>query len=167
MRYMAFFLAVLAILSVGMIMGDLLPARQKEVSAYEGLVPEMLPGNPVPSNFCCCTGDFHGEALITCRVNRNSPAEGAIWIAYDVHKNMILYTTVIGPTQTAGDLILAWGVPTGYLHVHQGHFIVWPDRYAYVIDRFFSPSSKISFIQYGGKLPDQTSWQGFTNSTDS
>src|SRR5262249_30540095 len=71
--------------------------------------PELLPGKQQFAVDAACHHAFDED--FDCQVNLNGSRIG---LEYDNINQKIIYTSISTPDQTLGDLITAWGDPTGY-----------------------------------------------------
>jgi hypothetical protein len=123
-------------------------------------IPEKYhPGNTLPHDATC---DWHpaSEKTLYCYVEVNG---APIYMAYDMARNKILDVAATAHDATVGDLITAWGRPTGVIRWSVSVQVFWGTRSAYVMSGAFTPSSHASFISYSTDVRDVEPWQGFRN----
>jgi hypothetical protein len=121
---------------------------------------QYMPGNPVPPG---SYRDWQYAISYTqyC-VARQIPGEN---VTFDVsrRKNLITHTSVTSGKLTVGDLMLAWGQPTGYARNGFVFEVYWGTRSAYVVAKALSPYSPVVFVAYDLELQYQLPWQGLIN----
>jgi hypothetical protein len=65
---------------------------------------------------------------------------------------------------TIGDLILAWGEPTGQTRYGYSADVYWGTRSAFVSSTpGFSPFSTVYFVTYRAELEQAGPWRGFVS----
>jgi hypothetical protein len=145
---------------IAILFGVVTPARSEVVTEPNIYVSSrFLPGNPFPGSAWCnwssyTDGDLYCEAL-----NIN---DDTISFTFDPHRQLITYTTFSIPAITVGELILAWGLPTGYIPAGIGTKVTWQHRAIYVMSRVFAPSNKVSFVSYQlDEIKPTHPWRGF------
>ena len=79
----------------------------------------------------------------------------------------ILQTLIPAPEITMGDLLLAWGTPTGFIQDDEGVYVYWNERKAYLVDCLFWPGSHIESITFYPKAITVPPWQGFVRRQNS
>jgi hypothetical protein len=117
----------------------------------------LLPGNPRAANATCTA--LH-DGSFRCLVIHD---DKELHLVYDAVSRMITGTTMSADEETIGDVLLAWGTPTGY--TQKGPFIEvnWGTRSAYLFTCSFQPSSRLSTIAYELEARQVSPWRGFTN----
>jgi hypothetical protein len=126
-------------------------------------LPERLrPGSPLPSG-AHCDWQPTGDDMLYCNVYMEY---GLAYLAYDIERKQIIGTAASAGGKTIGDLILAWGIPTGFVKWSLSVQVYWGTRSAYIISNEFGPSSHASYISYTLEAQKTAPWKGFTNSPD-
>jgi hypothetical protein len=127
------------------------------VAARGGLQPiqvelpaRLMPGQPVPTDARCDWEHYWGSEYRYCQSGAAylTVKQGTIdRVTFDVHV-------------AVGDLILAWGQPTGAEIYSYSTYVYWGTRQAWVWGQF-GPSARVWFVTFSAK-PDQVGpWQGF------
>lgn len=119
----------------------------------------LLPGNRLPEEARC---DYHPflDSRIYCSTTRDG---STVYLSYDVARHEIMDTVIFTNHMTIGDLILAWGAPTGYTRSGAALQVYWGSRSAYIFVGTFSPNSRTSFITYSLEPRETLDWRGFIN----
>jgi hypothetical protein len=117
-----------------------------------------LPGNPLPGflgDEGCWLGLSYNSSCLIHLQNHD------IYWVYEAGTHRILRTTITAEENTIGDLILAWGTPTGF--DQDGIWIVmsWDTRSAQLVTTSFNPYSRVRFISYDTELLRLSPWRGF------
>lgn len=151
---------VLAILALG----ATLPARAQptalaEPSTLTELPNEVRPGHDLPAQ-ARCTYPPYGSLFIGCRI---LISDHVYFITYHLKRRIITRTSIAIDGETIGQLILAWGLPTGIRRAGWMSEVHWGDRSVYVGARTFSPTSRTAFISFDLEPGQTAPWTGFTN----
>lgn len=135
-----------------------------EIGAHMGSVPnptdpplDLLPGKQRFPTAAGCEALHDGSFL--CHVNLNG---SGVDLTYDGITQRIVYTSISTPNQTIGDLINAWGRPTGYTHTGESIVVFWSTRSAYLAPYSFKPQTLVKYVAYGDLLKQTAIWRGFT-----
>jgi hypothetical protein len=133
-------------------------ARSETVS-FPGTPPSRyLPGNPRPQHVpCTASPDERTYSVCTAEV---FPYK--IYVSLDEGKPIIVMTLVPGDGYALGQLILAWGTPTGIAQDSHSAYIYWGTRVASLPTRSFRPDGQIDYIQYDLFPSKASPWRGFT-----
>jgi hypothetical protein len=120
----------------------------------------FMPGNPVPPHSYC---DWR-LAVTDTRFCVAPPLAGER-ISFDVdrYKGTIVRTSLSGRRLTVGELMLAWGQPSGYLKRGISFQVFWQDRSAYLVTSSLSPHSRVLFLSYDLQRGSQFPWRGLIN----
>lgn len=73
----------------------------------------------------------------------------------------IVQTSIPAHEYTMGDLLLAWGRPTGFIQDDEGIYVYWGARSAYLIGCSFWPGSHLESITYSLQATPAPPWRGF------
>jgi hypothetical protein len=125
------------------------------------LIPNLAPGRPMPTHGVVCSWNLPDDSLTYCEAITEQHRE--VSFAYDRSKREIASVSylILGDF-TIGQLILHWGIPTGYTRNSNAVTVYWPSRYAYIVSRVFSPSSPVGFISFTNQpLQPASAWAGF------
>ncbi len=145
------------------IFADLTPLRQQAVASYQPIAQEFLPGQQFPPDVSCHMAFYYEDHVhLYCQPLGDIRLRN-VYITYDMPEKIIVYTDLLNPHKTAGDLILAWGDPIGYRQAALGRYLYWPGRYAYIVSADFGPNANVGFISYDDTATGQEAWKGFTN----
>ncbi len=121
----------------------------------------LLPGNLLPQSIPC-TSSF--ERRFECKASQDGEI---IYFTTDSSSHLIVYTSISARNQTLGNMIAAWGAPTGFARFGYALFVYWNMRWVYVSSCKLEPASPIEYIGYGlaGSIAaerEQLPWRGFT-----
>ncbi len=148
---------VAACMTAGVV--GVIAAARTELAAPVTEPPQrLLPGSPmVPEAVCDASRD--GE--YRCFVRHG---DQVIWLAYDGAAQAITSTAFSVREETVGELLIAWGTPTGV--AEQGGWITvyWGTRSAHLPECRVQPGSPVGYLAYGPmpKLGKLSAWRGFT-----
>ncbi len=132
--------------------------RSSPVCAVFDPPPELLPGKQQFPSLAGCSA-LHDGRFVCHLTLRGSTIE----LTYDGIVHQIIYTAVSTPDQKLGDLIVAWGEPTGFTRSGQTLAVSWSTRTAYLAPHSFQPDTQVMRVTYDDK-PKQTSpWHGFVS----
>ena len=141
----------------------LMPVRDQPIAQYEPVASEFLPGHTLPYDLSCESAYYSMDnSHLYCRAVQGIQ-EGNLYITFDVREKIIVRTTLLDPNKTIGELILAWGVPTGVSNLVLGKYVYWPGRYVFVASKVFSPGSPTGFLVYDNRANIEQLWTGFRN----
>jgi hypothetical protein len=116
-----------------------------------------LPGNPLP--------EFAGKDACDKFVPTNmicGELEGRkLYWYYELATRRIVRTGISASEYTVGDLILAWGTPSGFDQFGTSIYVSWGTRSALLVTRSLQPNSQIQFIEYDLDPPKRSVWRGF------
>ena len=123
--------------------------------------PQMvLPGNPLPRFAGEDACDKFAPVNMIC-----GEIDGRkIYWSYESETQKIVRTIILAAEYTIGELILAWGIPTGFDRYGTSIFVSWEARSAHLMTDFFHPYSRVRFIQYDLEPPQRSVWRGFSRS---
>ena len=120
----------------------------------------VLPGSPLPRFAGEDACDKFAPVNMIC-----GELDGQkIYWSYESKTQKIVRTIILAAEYTIGDLILAWGTPTGFDRYGTAIFVSWEARSAHLMTDFFHPYSPIRFIQYDLEPPQRSVWRGFGRS---
>lgn len=124
-----------------------------------GISESLLPGNMLPAT-ARCDRRTSSENVMYCDIMDNGRT---IYFSYDAKRNVIISTVAsLKGRKKIGELILAWGTPTGYKKWGIAAKVYWGKRSAYVVTRDFSPDSVASFVTFTLEPAEVSPWKGFT-----
>ncbi len=125
------------------------------------IVDYLLPGHALPQGASCDNGEPGFRYIWYCKAFQ---AGGKlVHFIYDRRKQVISSASLAGEGVTVGDLILAWGTPTGYTDHFRGVRVYWAEKVVWVSVPL-SPASPVDTITYldpTDLLQDQLAWHGF------
>lgn len=124
-------------------------------------VPEyLLPGQPVPAQCDYTWRAYYPSNTFYCR----NVVDGTFMYAeYSQSRKIITRVSYSVDGETVGDLILAWGIPTGMQRYNWGVEIYWGKRSVWASTEPFTPMSRIFLVAYTLRTPDASAWHGFIN----
>jgi hypothetical protein len=120
-------------------------------------IPAALkPGSPIPGYVTCEEWSaYNSYAIQYCH-------DGDVYLSYDPDRGIITRasTYVYSQAITLGQLVVAWGTPTGYKHEDRVLKVFWRDCYAYLTDSGMSPANRVVVVGWG-LHNDSDPWRGF------
>jgi hypothetical protein len=124
--------------------------------------PEMvLPGHPLPRFAGKDACDKFAPVNMIC-----GELDGRkIYWSYELATRRIVRTGISANEYVIGDLILAWGTPSGFDQFGSSIYVSWGTRSALLTGRLLYPDSRIRFIEYDLDPPKRSPWRGFRRST--
>ncbi len=116
-----------------------------------------LPGNPLPplSDDACDQLSPYSRSCLMHLQNHD------IYWHYEPGTRKIIRTTIAANETTIGDLIIAWGTPTGFDQYGASIVVSWGTRSALLVTHSFQPYSQIRFIDYDTEPLKRSPWYGF------
>lgn len=147
---------LLFLVITALIFGDLVAARIGAAPQILELSVDYRPGGPLPQRAIC----YSGSAMQNiCTLN---DAGRDIHFNYDSHRQMIVRSVIPAREYTIGQLIIAWGPPTGMIVLPTRVVVYWGNRSARVYSDSLRPASRVEFIVYDmAESQDISPWQGF------
>ncbi len=119
-----------------------------------------LPGNTMPE-MAKETDCFEGEGSYqSCIIHVLSQT---IYLTYAPSSRMIVRTAIKAREYKIGELITAWGNPSGFTQEGDSVFVYWGKRCAILYTQSFRPESVVAFIQYDFDPQQASVWQGFNH----
>lgn len=144
--------------------------------------PQILPGSVAPAGLHCgestdeicyppvdahCyeSGDMDLNCFASASIQQN---DKVISFTINIASRTITLTSIPAREYTMGDLILAWGTPTGFSQYRQAIDVYWGARSASLTTCSFRPESHVELITYYAKPAFTSAWRGFVrvNSKD-
>ena len=135
----------------------------------------FLPGNTPPRDVHCgeaadetcyplvdahCYEPGDANCFISASIQQNG---NVIRLTLDTASRLIAYTQISAREHTIGDLILAWGTPSGFTRYGRHIDVYWGSRNASLTTCAFRPESRVEFITYYRISPASASpWRGFS-----
>jgi hypothetical protein len=123
-------------------------------------------GQAVPSDATCIAvgASLQPGAVPTsiCTVKREDRT--IILNAISQHISSIIIET---PQYRIGELITAWGIPSGFSRSGANIIVNWQDRSAYLTTCNFAPTSAVSHIEFHQMPPKGGAWRGFIDAPSS
>ncbi len=152
---MSILAALVAVVSLSIILaGRLHPVQSL------GLKTVILPGDNMPPGAQCHTYSYYSYEIY-CHLASDG---GDIYFYPDKKSNKVAGASyLISGHINVGQLLNAWGEPSGERRSEYASEISWPGKYAYVIDRFISPNSPVGYIFFGDSQAEDHKWTGFHN----
>ncbi len=124
-----------------------------------GLPTRLLPGKPLPPD-AHCEWYMASENNLYCVVTE----EGlSAYISYDIRQQVIRTASLPIRDKVVGELILAWGEPSGFSGSGLSNQVNWGNRSVYVISTPFSPNTRAGYIFYSITPYTAEPWRGFIN----
>ena len=116
-----------------------------------------LPGNPLPQfarNDTCDQLSTYSTSCLAHLQNHD------IYWDYESRTYKIVRTTIAADNMI-GDLIIAWGTPTGFDQQGISIVVSWGTRSALLATNSFQPYSRVRFIEYDTEPLKRSQWHGF------
>ncbi len=128
------------------------------VQSFDSSFPsDSQPGGPLPQFASCDYHNFYG-GIAYCRFGDFFSAS----YDYTAHKIECIYHSQGFNGLTVGDLILAWGQPTGIEFSGYSTTLYWGNKLAYVsYNHKFTPSSLVTFTAWCNDQRHGSPWRGF------
>jgi hypothetical protein len=86
-----------------------------------------------------------------------------VYFNVDPETHLINRTVIPAQKYAVGDLIAAWGTPTGTTRNETNIYIYWGARSALLYTRSLQPDSRVDFILYDLAPHQASPWPGFTS----
>ncbi len=122
---------------------------------------EYLPGSPFPGspeNIACDNYPTNQLTGMSCLVHIS---DFDVYFYYGQDSNSIFRTIIPAKEYAIGELILAWGTPTGFDRYGDGIVVSWGTRSANFNAQSFQPTNQIGFITYDLTPFKRSPWRGF------
>ena len=153
--------ATMVVLSLMLIIFSVLNvARTGTISKILGLPRPYLPGNSLPRLPKDAECNHFENDIISCIVHE---LDQDVYVSYEKNSRMIVHTGLKAIESKIGELIVAWGLPSGINQYDDTIVIYWGTRSAVLYTNSFRPESTVKFIQYDFAEQQASPWQGFTN----
>jgi hypothetical protein len=124
------------------------------------LPPALMPGNPLPNDASCVTGPYPSGNNLYCYMMLD---DTLVYFMFSSMQGTIERLSYSPRAGVLGDLILAWGTPSGMNRLTWAVEVHWGNRVVYVSDKPFGPESRIHYVAYN-LMPDHAQpWRGFVN----
>ncbi len=156
-------LLVLAlVVSVHLVLGSVVSvASNKPLLAVDLELPNELRVNNMPPRQIACFwqesvmsgGDLQMERMCDYGVYH-------LFIRHNLIQTVSLF--VYARNVRLGDLVLAWGTPSGFKHQNMLSSVYWPGRYVYLVTRPIRPDSIVSVVVWDDNV-QSSEWRGFTS----
>lgn len=175
-RTRTIFARLTAALLSGLLLGTLSGVVVAGVGTIPTIIeppPQLLPGNAAPAGLFC--GESANESCFPpvdahCfeSGDANCFAQGIIrydgkpiTITIDLASRTIALVNVPAQDYKMGDLLSAWGTPTGFSQVGRAIDVYWDTRSAHLTTCSFQPESRVDSITYSREPAFASAWQGF------
>jgi hypothetical protein len=133
------------------------------VPLHIDLPQDYLPGSPLPllprDAECSQISSFY----VSCHVQLIGEE---VYLTYELGTKMVVHTAIRVREYAAGDLIVAWGIPTGISQSGSLTYLNWGNRSISVYTSSFYPGSRVKFIIYSFAQQQALPWRGFTSIRD-
>jgi len=126
---------------------------------YE-LPQAYLPGNPLPATVAVadCSDTANKKFSTLAEVDGRS-----VYLTYVFEERKIIRASVRAEDYNIGELITAWGRPTGIEKHGTTVLVSWGLRSVTLYTSFFNPSHPVAFIAYDNNMLNGAAWRGFMN----
>jgi len=141
-------------LVVGM-MGVLAAARSTSAPVIRALPNYLLPGSPAPADVTCYPMHY-GQCQYSVLYG-----DDLVYLAFNGFRTKIVSAVIPAHGQTIGDMILAWGMPTGFSQNGFNVEVSWGSRTAVLITCSFQPTSLVGYFRYDMEPVQVPPWRGF------
>ncbi len=112
---------------------------------------------PVDSH-CYESGDAGWGCFTSATIQYN---DQKIALLIDVAARTIALTSISAPGYSIGDLILAWGTPTGFNQSGRDIDVYWGARSTHLATCLFRPESRVDMITFYRNSAFAAPWHGF------
>ena len=119
---------------------------------------DLLPGHLLPSRIQCVTPPNSSCYLASYSINTNGKA---VHFIPDPEFRTIAYVLVEANEYTMGDLLAAWGTPTGFTQCVGEVTVFWGTHKAFFFTQSFQPDSHVELIVYALEPYQAPRWHGF------
>jgi len=167
-RPFIFTTSVLTIVALTVVILSLVVAARMP-APYRIILPpqSFLPGSPFPEDAscphrrCCTTTPLSTwNFRVVCPIDHEGTS---LYVTYDDIRQKIVQTAISAQDYTIGELISAWGTPTGIAQYGRAIDVYWGTRYAALFTCSFEPNSPVKFIIYDLEQHWATVWRGFAS----
>lgn len=133
-------------------------AKAGTVPSIRPFLQQLLPDGPLPATVNCVPQFFHHA---DCHVAVDGKD---VALSLNIETGKITRIIASGGQYKLGDLMLAWGTPTGITRYGYGCNIVvfWGTRAAQVYTCALDPRSPVAYITYALSEQPLSPWRGFT-----
>jgi hypothetical protein len=146
---------------VGLTMSAMIIGKLIAKSMVIELPPQYLPGNPPPNvsqDLSCSKTGYDIQSLCSLK-HTNKP----IILKFHTDNRQIIQTTLWNYEYRVGDMIAAWGTPTGIARYGKLTYLYWRTRAVFVHGKTLRPTSFVESIEYFMEQQQGKRWRGFTN----
>jgi hypothetical protein len=151
--------ATMVVLSLMLIIFSVLNvARTGTISKILGPPRPYLPGNSLPLLPKVAECNHFEDDIISCIVHELGQD---VYVSYEKNTRMIVHTGLKTNESKIGELIVAWGLPSGFNQYDDSIFVYWGTRSAVLYTTSFRPESRVEFIQYDLDEQPASAWRGF------
>jgi hypothetical protein len=141
------------------VLGVVIRGRMGAAPHVPDLPQRFLPGNPLPGEAACTR--YSNELILRCVVHL---ADYDVVFSLDAGMSFIHSTLIPAQKYTAGDLVAAWGAPTGITWDETNIYLYWETRSALLDTGSLQPDSRVDYILYELAAPlPAAPWPGFTS----
>ena len=150
---------IVMLLSLMLLVLSILSAARTETVPDIHVLDEIyLPGNVLPQlpkdAECFDLAYLYRSCLISVLGQK-------IYLNYEPSSRMMVHTGYRTKEYSIGELIVAWGFPTGIAQHDTFTFVNWERRSAIIYSKSFEPESRVAFIQYDLEEQPSSVWEGF------
>lgn len=134
-------------------------ARLEPIMLALDLPPEYLPGNPMPvlPEDTYCSPSVY-DVPVPCNFQLSGTQ---VDLSYWMDTRVIVYSAIAIHNYRIGDLIAAWGSPTGIIQRGRSTYLYWGTREALIYTDFLRPDSPVDTIGAYLDPPKVPAWKGF------
>lgn len=136
-------------------------ARVEAPSQIADLPKSYLPGNLLPKETICSATRWDSAPLCFAHLWDNY-----VYFDFDASTRMVIRTIMSGQKYRLGELLAAWGTPSGINWKNYGTYVYWRTRSALLHTGSIQPESRVGFIIYDLKQQQASPWRGFRQRGD-
>lgn len=149
---------VLTVMLTVLVLAAIALVRTDTIPQLVDLPPLYRPGRPLPQDVACTTDDEPTFCAITYQGH-------SVSLDYDPSTQMIIHSSLPIPGYTLGQLMLAWGTPTGMRWLNHTIYIYWGSKVAVLDGPSFQPHTTVQAIVYVWYGYNEARWPGFRRHT--
>jgi hypothetical protein len=150
------FATLVSLILMVVLLSVLALARMETGPQVPNLPPQYLPGSLLPSDVVCFL--HSGEVVPRCSAHF---LDDDIYFSFDADTHVIIKSAIPARAYTVGQLILAWGKPSGSMGSDYIISVSWGTRSALLYTRSLRPDSRLEFIVYDAEAQAVAPWYGF------
>jgi hypothetical protein len=147
---------LIVFVSTALIVGVVTAARAQPVPQLPDLPQVYLPGNRIPEGVTCYLSA--NEVAPRCSVDYEG---NEIYFTFGSDMRTITKTLIPAREYPIGQIVVAWGNPTGITRKKTMMYVHWGARSALLYTTSFQPDNLVEFILYDLEPLPESPWRGF------